>query len=117
MRIKVDENLPREVADLFQTAGHDAITVGDERLGGKPDATIGAVIQIEERALVTLDLDFADIRKHPPEDYAGLVVLRLNHQDKSHVLQVMRRLLPIFVREEVRGSLWVVGEGHIRIRS
>jgi len=51
VRIKVDENLPREVADLFQTAGHDAITVGDERLGGKPDATIGAVIQIEERAL------------------------------------------------------------------
>jgi predicted nuclease of predicted toxin-antitoxin system len=88
MKVKVDENLPREVADLFRDAGHDAITVGDESLGRKPDTAIALLVRREERVLVTLDLDFSDIRTYPPDHYAGLVVLRLDHQDKPHVLQV-----------------------------
>jgi hypothetical protein len=33
---------------------------------------------------VTLDLDFANIRAYPPGKHAGIVVLRLKHQDKIH---------------------------------
>ena len=116
MKVKIDENLPLEVADLFRTAGHDATTVGDERLGGRPDATLASLVRREERAFVTLDLDFADIRAYPPEQYAGLVVLRLNHQDKPHVLQVMARLMPVFTLEGLEGHLWIVEEGRVRIR-
>ena len=34
MRFKVDENLPVEVAQLFQEAGYEATTVLDQQLGG-----------------------------------------------------------------------------------
>jgi hypothetical protein len=30
-----------------------------------------------QAALVTRDLDFGDVRRYPPEQYAGIVVLRL----------------------------------------
>lgn len=62
MKVKVDENLPREVADLFRQAGHDTATVEEEGLGGKPDAIVASFVKREERLLVTLDLDFSDIR-------------------------------------------------------
>ena len=65
---------------------------------------------------MTLDLDFSDIRAYPPEQYAGLVVLRLNRQDKPHVLQVMKRLMTVFTREEPKGHLWIVEEDQVRMR-
>ena len=67
MRFKLDENLPIDVAQLLIQHGHDAKTVYDEALDGAKDEQIGEVCLNEERAFVTLDIDFADIRAYPPE--------------------------------------------------
>jgi predicted nuclease of predicted toxin-antitoxin system len=99
VRFKTDENLPEESAAILREAGHDAHTIREQTLGGHPDGDVAAVCKREQRALVTLDLDFSDIRSYPPEDYHGLVVLRLRSQDRGHVLNVLRRLLPLFDRE------------------
>ena len=72
MRFKFDENLPGELAALFAKVGHDAVTVLDEQIGGAKDADIAAVCLGEDRVLVTLDADFADIRAYPPQRYRGL---------------------------------------------
>jgi hypothetical protein len=60
--------------------------------------------------VVTLDLDFADIRTYPPADYAGIIVLRLALLDKFHALSVLQRLLPILEREPLAGKLWIVDD-------
>ena len=52
MKFKVDENLPVEVAHLLTDAGHDAITIYDEKLGGADDDEISPVFQKEKRAFV-----------------------------------------------------------------
>jgi predicted nuclease of predicted toxin-antitoxin system len=65
MRFKVDENLPIEVAELLRQHQHDALTVLDQQLGGHPDPDVAQVCLVERRALVTLDLDFSDIRHYP----------------------------------------------------
>ena len=57
--------------------GHDAMTVFQENLAGAPDSDISIACQREKRALVTLDTDFADIRTYPPQDFSGLVILRI----------------------------------------
>lgn len=36
VQFKLDENLPDEAADLLRAAGHDALTVLDQHLGGGP---------------------------------------------------------------------------------
>jgi predicted nuclease of predicted toxin-antitoxin system len=56
----VDENLPAEVADQLRGAGHDATTVFERRLVGQIDVAVAAVCRTERRALLTLDLDFAN---------------------------------------------------------
>jgi predicted nuclease of predicted toxin-antitoxin system len=116
MKFKIDENLPSEVADLLSQAGYDTATVIGQALGGHPDADIATVCQREQRALVTIDTDFADIRAYPPRLFAGLIVLRLKQQDKLAVLQVITKILPTLTTEPLAGQLWIVEERRIRIR-
>lgn len=74
MRFKLDENLPVELADLFHQAGHDAVTVLDQGLGGARDSDLAATCVRECQVIVTFDTNFSGIRTYPPGDYSGLVV-------------------------------------------
>ena len=116
MRFKVDENLPEDVASVLGDAGHDAVTVLREALGGSEDPNIARVCQQENRALVTVDTGFADIRAYPSEEYPGIIVLRLRCLDKFSVVAVMKRLLRSFQTEQLDRRLWVVDEARVRIR-
>ena len=71
---------------------------------------------MEGRVFVTLDLDFADIRTYPPDEYPGFLVFRLLRQDKAHVIEVFRRTLNAVEDEPLEGRLWIVEETRIRIR-
>ena len=116
MEFKVDENLPVEIADLLCQVGHDAVTVVEQHLEGASDSDIASVCQEEGRALITLDIDFADIRAYPPAQFPGLIVLRLHRQDKPHVLEVIKRLTPLLSSEPLEHLLWIVEETRLRIR-
>ena len=116
MKIKIDENLPVETIDLLRRRGHDAITVIEQDLGGHSDSEVAAAVRREGRLLISLDLDFSDVRVYPPEDFHGIIVLRLGRQDKNHVLEIMERLVVHMVAESPEGHLWIVEEHQIRIR-
>lgn len=116
MKFKVDENLPVGLTGELRGAGHEAVTVAEQQLVGSSDLDLSEVCRSEDRVLVTLDLDFADIRTYPPENYPGMILLRLARQDRSYVLGVFRRLLKVSGREPLDGRLWIVEENRIRIR-
>ena len=117
MKFKIDENLPIEVAKSLREAGHDAFTVHDERLTGAKDAVLARVCQDEQRAFITLDMHFTDIRTYPPAAFYGLIVIRLAHQDKLHVVEVLRKAMKLLETEALQGKLWIVEEDSVRIRS
>jgi predicted nuclease of predicted toxin-antitoxin system len=116
MRFKVDENLPTDAAIILREAGHDAPTVLNQGAGGMPDGALAALVKREERALLTLDLGFGDIRSYPPAEYRGLVVLRLKSQSKQHILSVMPKFVAALKSEPLEGRVWIVEEARIRIR-
>jgi len=116
VRFKIDENLPVELASLLTRAGHHATTVVAEQLQGKADSTTVGVCVREKRVLVTLDLDFADIRAYPPDQYPGLIVLRVHQQDKEHLIRTFEHAIPVLGQERIEGRLWIVEERRIRIR-
>jgi predicted nuclease of predicted toxin-antitoxin system len=80
--------LPIEVAEILQAANFDTKTVTEQYLSGEKDSIIAQICQKEDRILVTLDLDFADVRSYPPAKYPGLIVIRVQRQDKPHLLPV-----------------------------
>jgi predicted nuclease of predicted toxin-antitoxin system len=116
MRFKVDENLHDDVAAFLAADGYDAHTVHVEGMSGGNDSALAAHCRKEDRVLITLDRDFADIRAYPPADYPGLIVLRLGNQSRPHVLNVMAHVVDLLKREPVAGRLWIVSEAGVRIR-
>lgn len=77
MRFKVDENIGEPGMDLLRAAGHDAASVRDEGLGGERDEVVFDASRAERRALITLDHDFGNVLRFPPETAYGIVVLEL----------------------------------------
>ncbi|MEW6102587.1 MAG: DUF5615 family PIN-like protein [bacterium] len=116
MQFKIDENLPIEVAKLLVNAGYDAKTVKEQQLQGVEDSILAELCKSEHRILVTLDTDFSDIRAYPPEEFSGIIVLRLKTQAKHYIVKVMKGIIPLIVREPLRQHLWIVEEIKIRIR-
>ena len=82
---------------------------------GEIDENIAIVCQDEQRIIVTLDTDFADIRMYPPQDYSGIIVLRIRQHDKPYVLAIMRRVIRALERMPINRQLWIVDEKRIRI--
>ena len=76
MRIKLDENLPGELADDLEALGHDVDTVAAEQLSGMPDPAVANAAWRARRVLFTLDKGLADIRRFPPSRYEGIVLFR-----------------------------------------
>jgi predicted nuclease of predicted toxin-antitoxin system len=116
MKLKLDQNIPVEAANILQETGIDAVTVYQQDMSGIPDADLIAMIQPEERVLVTLDLDFSDIRAYPPAQYHGIIVLRPAGQDKAAVLSLINRLGTLLLSEHVEQRLWIVDNNRVRIR-
>jgi predicted nuclease of predicted toxin-antitoxin system len=116
MKIQLDENIPADAATIFLDAGCQVATVLDQGLGGKADSKIAAVCRAENRVLITLDTDFSNIGAYPPEDYSGIIVLRLANQAKPHILSILARLLDSLGQKSPSAHLWIVEEYRIRIR-
>ena len=116
MQFKVDENLPADSCRILREAGHDAMSVLDQKLGGHPDTDIAARCISESRVLITLDTDFGNILGYPPQDYPGIIVIRTEDQAKPTVLLFVRRVVAALAAESPRGKLWIVEPERIRVR-
>lgn len=77
MKFKLDENFGAGTIHLFEKAGHDVHTVLQESLQGASDRNLYKVCGKEQRCLVTLDLDFFDVTRFPPDQIEGIAVIRV----------------------------------------
>lgn len=116
MDIKVDECLPVEVAELLAEKGYHVETVKGEGLIGSHDDIIWKTIQNEKRFLITLDLDFSDIRRYSPGTHPGILLLRLSKEGKNRILSYVRILISEFNLSEWSGCLVVATDHKVRVR-
>jgi predicted nuclease of predicted toxin-antitoxin system len=117
MRIKVDENLPVDVAVFFVKSGLNAETVCSEGMGGCTDRNLIALCKNEKRILITLDNHFSNIRAYPPNECCGIIVLRIANQSKPSILSLLDKLLVLMRKEsDMSNRLWIVEEDRVRVR-
>ena len=70
----------------------------------------------EGRALVTLDLDFANTLDYRPSEYAGIAVLRLPKKTTPEDLaQTIETFTKGLEQNLLAGKLWIVEKGRIRL--
>lgn len=116
MKFKLDENFGTRTQQLCRAAGHDVLTVRDQGLHSCPDEHLYEVCCGEHRCLVTLDLDFADVTRFPPEKSDGIVVIRVLKNPSITLLeQLIRQFLQALKKMSVTNKLWIVEIGRIRV--
>src|SRR5947209_1165622 len=91
--VKVDEDLPAEIAGVVSTAGHDAKTAYAQGFGGLPDEQLWPKVQQEQRMLFTADKGFANARDYPPGSHAGVVLFRLPRESRTGYIRLAEFLL------------------------
>ena len=116
LRFKLDENLPGRVDPALRALGHDVETALSENLAGAVDPRLLSACIAEDRILVTLDLDFSDIREYPPGSHRGVWVLRPSRQTFDAVLNLVLSAVRLAAVERTAGQLWVIDERRVRIR-
>jgi predicted nuclease of predicted toxin-antitoxin system len=116
MKFKLDENFGVRTQRLFRESNHDVETVRDENLQGAPDERLYSTCCLEQRCLVTLDLDFADVTRFPPKATGGIVVIRVPRNPSLTLLEdLIRQLLRFAIDRSVVGQLWIVEPGRVRL--
>ena len=116
MKFKLDENFGSRTQHLFQAYGHDVQTVRMQGLQGSSDVHLFEVCRVEQRCLVTLDLDFADVLHFPPSLTNGIVVIRLPRNPSLALLeQLVHQFLQTLSHMSIERRLWIVEPSRIRV--
>ena len=118
MRFLIDANLPRSVAALLIQHGHQVDFLRDAGLAALPDELVASRAQKTHATLVTRDLDFSDVRQYPPDDYFGIVVIRV---PDDFVAAEIVQLLERFVQQanflnQLIGRLAIIEPERVRFR-
>jgi hypothetical protein len=116
VKIKLDENIGRRGVELLKLAGHDVMTVRDQNLQGARDEILFEVCAREDRVLITLDHDFGQVLRFPPELSAGLVILEPGaRMTPRSLLDRLQDFLALAEIQPPRGRLWIVEPGRVRV--
>ena len=83
------------------------------------DADDPDLLQLAQKldaVLLTVDLDFSNILEYPPEEYAGLVVMRYEAKDENALTATLQQALTDLYRDDLRGALVIITPKRYRIR-
>ena len=116
VRIKLDENLPAELAEDLRRLGHDADTVGEEDLAGAGDQAVSSAAARAGRVLFTLDKGIGDVRRFNPSAYAGIVLFRFEQHGRGTVRQGVLAAMEGLSRLPITGRLVVATPTSLRVR-
>jgi predicted nuclease of predicted toxin-antitoxin system len=117
LRLLLDQNLsPETTRFLRDELKLDATDTREQGLQTADDQAIAEFAQRTERVVVTFNGDFGDVRDCPPENYPGVIRLRIHPQTIEILHPVLKQFFEKIAEVDLRGTLIVVDRRHYRIR-
>lgn len=116
MRLKLDENLSRHLKSALTALHHDVSTAQEEGLLSQPDPVIAEAAQREERILLTLDVEFANLRKYPPGSHPGIILFRPRSLGPLAVNRFVEGFVQAARLEDLSRCVVIVEPSRVRVR-
>ncbi len=116
MKLKLDENLSRHLKPVLIGLGYDVLTAADENLLSHPDTAIAQAAKEEQRMLMTLDVEFADLRKYPPGSHPGVILFRPLSLSPLSVNSFITDFVRRTDLDKLAACVAVVDPVHVRVR-
>jgi len=120
MQFFADHCVPRSIGDTLESEGHEVIRLSARLRVNAEDAAVIEEAQKIGAVLLSLNGDFADLLRYPPEEYGGIVALQVRNRPEA-IPSIMERLLGYLEQHPDRshyvGTLFLVEAHRIRVRS
>ena len=106
---------PNTVAFLADL-GHDAVHLREQKLERLPDPEVLKKARVENRILLTHDLDFGELVAASGERLPSVVVFRLRNMHPTRVNHYLQGIVTEYRDSLEEGVIVSVSEGQIRSR-
>ena len=117
-KLKLDENFPPTCVTVFRQNNIDASSVFEQNMCGSADENVFDVCIEEERAIVTFDLDFANIIRYPSNKAHGIIIVRSKKKmSLDEINNICIRLVNLILYNDLTGKLFILEDTKIRVRN
>lgn len=112
MRFLIDENVRKEVIDFLGSCDHDILTVKP----GSEDKKIAQIAKETKRVILTHDQHFADILMYPPQEYSGIIRIKIHPPSPATIINALKDLLSEITPDKLDKKLVILEEDGFRLR-
>ena len=116
MKLFADECVYQVTVEALRSWGHDVVTTQEVNLAGEADEEQLQEAISQGRVLITNDLDFSNIRRYPPANHCGIIVLKIRPRTLTEVHAVLKTLLDRSSQERLHQNLVIVDRNKYRVR-
>ena len=116
MKLLADMGVSQTVVKALCQMGYDAKHLRDEELQRLPDRLIIEKAKLEERVVLTFDLDFGDLMAASKADLPSVIIFRLKNTSPQFVFNRLQSILENCAEELNIGSVVTITDERYRIR-
>jgi len=118
MKFLADMGVSPRCVEWLRTQGYDAVHLYEQGLHKLPDSEVLKKAHLENRILLTMDLDFSRILSNLEASNLPLtVIFRLSNQHPQNIQAMIVEIIPILERYFEQGdAILVVNDNKIRVR-
>lgn len=117
MKLLADMGVSQTVVKSLRAIEYDAKHLREEGLQCLPDPLIIEKAKIEERVILTFDLDFGDLMAASKDELPSVIIFRLKNTSPQFVFSRLITVLQNCADELTTGAVIIVSDERYRLRS
>ncbi len=107
---------PKTVAYL-KSLGYDVYRISEKGLPKAKDSELVDIAIKEQRAILTMDLDFSAIIARSQKSVPSAIIFRLSDESHENINNLLKNILPTVETEILKGAIVIIEDDRFRVRN